>query len=118
MHPPSAADGDEYDPIEYKTPVTNSTFTFNTGAKTQADAEMSCQEQGGHLAVYSSEAEQADVEAYYEAQQWLLPKFYKYWWHGLNKNSSVYWTWTDGAAKGGHAAVLSGPRMRASPATL
>jgi hypothetical protein len=39
----------------------NYTFTFNIDYKSQADAQTSCQAQGAHLAVYVSEAEQAEV---------------------------------------------------------
>ncbi len=102
----ASADPYEYSPIEYKSTVTNNTFTFNLGPGTQAAAEASCQTQGAHLAVFVSDAEQADVEAYYRSSGWLFPKYHKSWYIGLNLNTSSAWVWTDGSATGGRTAGL------------
>jgi hypothetical protein len=98
---PPPADPEDYAPVEYKSPVTNNTFTINLAPRTQAAAELLCQAQGAHLAVYVSDAEQADVEAYYVANGWLFPNYHVSWYIGLNLNSSSAWVWTDGMATGG-----------------
>ena len=38
--------------------------------------------------MFTSAAEQADVEKYYMDHGWLFPDFYLTWYIGLNKNSS------------------------------
>ncbi len=105
-HRSYATDPDEYEPIVYKTAVTSNTFSFNLAPRTQADAEAHCQRQGAHLAVFTSAAEQADVEKYYMDNGWLLPDFNTNWYIGLNKNSSGDWVWTDGMATGETRASL------------
>jgi hypothetical protein len=102
----SAPDPDEYEPIVYKTPVTNNTFSFNLAPMTQADAEAHCQRQGAHLAAFISAAEQADVERAYMDRGWLFPDFHVNWFIGLNKNSSGHWVWTDGMVTGAAQAAM------------
>ena len=43
----------------------NITFLLNLTAVDQATAQQTCQERGGHLAAYTTTAEQAEVEAFY-----------------------------------------------------
>jgi hypothetical protein len=66
--------------------TTNQTFIFTPAVKNFTDAEQSCQDQGGHLASYSSEAEQAEVEKYYVSQGYMFPSFpgHAFYWLGLN----------------------------------
>jgi hypothetical protein len=56
----------------YTTPVSNVTFLFNSTNSTWDDAQNSCQMNGGHLAAYTSQEEQGDVEQFYESTGWLL----------------------------------------------
>ncbi len=41
------------------------TFLLNLTAVDQATAQATCQEKGGHLAAYTTTAEQAEVEGFY-----------------------------------------------------
>jgi hypothetical protein len=51
----------------YTTALSTKGFTFllNLTAVDQATAQQTCQEKGGHLAAYTTTAEQAEVEAFY-----------------------------------------------------
>jgi hypothetical protein len=51
----------------YTTKSTGVTFYYNATATDQASAETACALNGGHLAAYTSPAEQVG-----EQQQWLL----------------------------------------------
>jgi hypothetical protein len=52
----------DFGPVTYiASNTTGNTFTFNPDYQSQSNAEASCQKQGAHLAVYGSEAEQAEV---------------------------------------------------------
>jgi hypothetical protein len=53
--------------------LTNITFYFNTTLGTFADSELGCNMNGGHVAAYTSQDEQADVEGYYYRMGFLLP---------------------------------------------
>jgi hypothetical protein len=59
---------------------------WSVGVKNFSDAEASCQNQGGHLTSYQSEAEQAEVEQYYIKNGYLFPTFagHQFYWMGLN----------------------------------
>jgi hypothetical protein len=48
-------------PLSY-TSSRNNTFTFYSSVATQAAAQATCNQQGGHLASYVSEEEQFEVE--------------------------------------------------------
>jgi hypothetical protein len=67
----------------YTTLVTGATFTLNTEARMQADAEAICQSQGGHLAIFSSAQEQQDVEKGFTALGGLIPVFHQRYWLGI-----------------------------------
>lgn len=41
------------------------TFLLNLTAVDQATAQATCQDKGGHLAAYTTRAEQAEVEGFY-----------------------------------------------------
>ncbi len=74
--PPAAAAG--YAPLAYYTsPVSRQTYIFSNGLLTQAGALSHCALVGGSLAAYESLAEQADVEGYYVAAGYLLPRFHQ-----------------------------------------
>jgi hypothetical protein len=55
---------------------------------TQAYAEQSCNDQGGHLAYYSSLAEQAEVEQYYISNGYLMPTYTPAYWIGMRTNKT------------------------------
>lgn len=46
----------------YVSPKTNDTYLLNTTALNFVQAELSCNDQGGHLVTYGSFEEQRDVE--------------------------------------------------------
>jgi hypothetical protein len=48
-------------------------FAFNSAALDQKSAEKACNDNGGHLVSYGSEAEQLEVEGYFIGQGFLLP---------------------------------------------
>jgi hypothetical protein len=64
--------------------TTGGTFLLNVSYQGFAAAQQTCKDNGGHLASFSSEAEQAEVEKYYASQGFLFPSFHKFYWMGLN----------------------------------
>lgn len=72
------------------TTSTNATYYFNTTKTTFADAEISCKNNGGHIAGYSSLAEQQEVEAFFIAQGYIIPVFQPVYWYGANTNSTLW----------------------------
>jgi hypothetical protein len=53
--------------------VTGNVFTLYTSATTQADAELTCRTQGGHLASFASMDEQIEMEFAFMNRGVLLP---------------------------------------------
>ena len=51
----------------------NATYLLNTAALDQQSAQKVCNDNGGHLVHWDSEAEQLEVEAYYVSMGFLLP---------------------------------------------
>ena len=68
-------------------------ITFNGDPVSQAAAESSCRAQGGHLAWYGSQAEQAEVEQFYQDEGILLPGHQNYWigLRRLNASNETWW---------------------------
>ncbi len=66
----------------YTTKLTAVTFYLNTTPSTFDQAELACQTSGGHLATYSSFAEQVEVETFYIENYYLMPAFHKQYWMG------------------------------------
>ena len=52
-------------PVSPYTTSKGVTFQLNLTAVDQETAEATCKEQGGHVAAYTTSAEQAEVEAFY-----------------------------------------------------
>jgi hypothetical protein len=52
----------------------------------QAVAEATCNQQGGHLAYYASLAEQQEVEQYYISNGYLFPTYTPAYWLGMRTN--------------------------------
>ena len=67
----------------YTSEFSGATFTLNTAARMQADAEITCQSQGGHLAIFTSAQEQQDVERGFTTLGGLIPVFHQRYWLGL-----------------------------------
>ncbi len=88
---------------EYTARSTGSTFRFYADPLSQADAEAVCNEATGHLASYADIFEQAEVEAYFRDQGYLLPAYHKSYWLGLvadppaNQRQGPFssWRWLD-----------------------
>jgi hypothetical protein len=66
---------------------TTGTFLFNVSYQGFASAEQACKDNGGHLASFKSEAEQAEVEAYYTSMGYMFPAFHRFYWMGLNTSA-------------------------------
>jgi hypothetical protein len=79
----------------YKSPSTNYTYAFNNSAVNQQDAELGCQDAGGHLVTWTSLEEQIEVEEYFVSKGILIPGFHKSYWAGLRSSSWPYFQWMD-----------------------
>jgi hypothetical protein len=55
---------------------------------TQAYAEQSCNDLGGHLAYFSNLAEQQEVEQYHISNGYLLPTYTPAYWIGMRTNKT------------------------------
>jgi hypothetical protein len=51
------------------------TFYLNTTTANSTDAEDACKRNGGHLAAFTSQAEQREVEQFYITNGYLFPKW-------------------------------------------
>jgi hypothetical protein len=72
------------------TASTNVTFQLNLQLADARTAGMICLQQGGHLASYSSSAEQAEVEQFYIKKGYILPGFHKLYWMSLTSDYMLY----------------------------
>ena len=72
------------------TQITNVTFYLNTTETTFADAEVSCKDNGGHIAGFTNETEQYEVEQFFISQGYLLPTYNKVYWYGASTNSTLW----------------------------
>ncbi len=82
--------------VTYVAESTGATFIFHTTAATQADAEMQCNVDGGHLATYASLEEQGEVEGYLLQKGHLMAEFHKAYWLGLVADKPLgSWRWMD-----------------------
>ncbi len=69
---------------------TNATFTLHTTATDFNTAERACNDAGGHLAYYTSLAEQQEVEQYFVSSGVFYPTFTPAYWMGL-RSSKMMW---------------------------
>jgi hypothetical protein len=67
----------------YTSSYSGAAFTLNTAASMQADAEITCQSQGGHLAAYLGSEEQEQVERGFTALGGLIPVHHGLYWLGV-----------------------------------
>jgi hypothetical protein len=70
--------------------ITGNVFFLNTSMVNQTVAQRTCNANGGHLAAYSSQEEQAEVENFYLQGGWILPVFHSTYWMGLESNNSAW----------------------------
>jgi hypothetical protein len=69
---------------------TGNLFQLNVTLASMAVAQQTCNANGGHLAAYSSLAEQAEVESFYLSIGWLLPSFHKQYWLGMVSDNTAW----------------------------
>jgi hypothetical protein len=84
-------------PLSFVT-AANDTYTFSTAQLSSSSAATFCQNQGGQLASYQSQAEQLEVEQGFIDMGALLPGWHTAYWLGLfTKNTSEprTWRWSD-----------------------
>ncbi len=61
----------------YKGGTTDFSYILNTVMLNQSTADQACNDVGGRLASWSTQAEQYEVELFYIAQGLLIPNFHK-----------------------------------------
>ena len=80
-------------------PSTAAAYVFHPALATFAEAEETCWCDGGHLAAYFGEGQQASVENYFVDLGVLLQEFDPLYWTGLNTSTgdrgSPDWMYTD-----------------------
>lgn len=69
---------------------TGGRFILNTIPASFAAGERFCNDQGGHLAAFSSAEEQSEVEQYFLKLGTLYPTFNRMYWLGLRTNASAW----------------------------
>ena len=67
----------------YTSPTTGIAYYLNTTLDSQSGAERVCRSRGGHLVMYSSPAEQSEVESAFIYQGGLINGYHKAYWIGL-----------------------------------
>ena len=70
--------------------ITGNVFFLNTSFVNQSVAQATCNANGGHLAAWSSQEEQAEVENFYLQGGWILPVFHSTYWMGMVSNNSAW----------------------------
>jgi hypothetical protein len=81
--------------VSYTSPTTSRTYTWSAVAMNFSSSELWCQGQGGHLASYSSLAEQNETESYFISLGAMLPGYHKFYWLGLNTSKWPAFSWVD-----------------------
>jgi hypothetical protein len=86
------------------TAASKNTFFLNTSEVGFMDAETACRANGGHLASFKDIKEQAEVERWYTAGTWLLPKYHQVYWTGYSTAKGwPNFTPMDGTVRGGYS---------------
>jgi hypothetical protein len=82
----------------YKGGTTDNSYVLNTVKLNQTAAELACNDVGGRLASWSTQAEQYEVELFYLSNGYLITNFHKSYWMGLISTPAdpTYFTWVDG----------------------
>lgn len=66
----------------------NISYYLNTSATSQQEAEQTCLDWGGHLAIFTSNAtEQNEVEQFFVNSGALIPSYHEFYWIGLVADS-------------------------------
>jgi hypothetical protein len=74
-------------------------YVYHPSLATFQEAQETCACDGGHLAAYSSEGQQAGIEGYFYDLGVLMPEYDPLYWIGLNTTdrSEPDWKWVDPA---------------------
>ncbi len=70
---------------------TNNTYCLNTNMTGVDAGEQYCNDLGGHLVSWNSQAEQTEVEGYWVNAGLLLPTFHKLYWMGAFLSDEDIW---------------------------
>lgn len=87
-------------PPQLTSNITRNVFQLYLDKASQADAEATCQQEGGHLAVYVSDFEQTEIEAAYQQLGFLIPQYHKTYWMGIARTAKTGMRWLDGSLPG------------------
>ena len=79
----------------YTSPRSGSLYYMVSHPANGLAAEVSCNRLGGHLAVYTSTAEQVEVEAAFSRQGGLIGSFHGAYWLGLQASTYPDFYWLD-----------------------
>ena len=79
----------------YTSPKSQSNYMLNTTADTHANAEAACNLWGGHLAMWESVTEQAEVEQAFVSDGGLIGSFHQSYWMGLEVQDWPQFGWMD-----------------------
>jgi hypothetical protein len=82
-------------PPRYLVRNTGGNFFLLPEAHSFLDAELACQMHGGHLATYTSQMEQQEVEKYYTEGGYWFPTNFKFYWFGLRASNWPSFAWVD-----------------------
>ena len=79
----------------YTVQNTKATFFLVPTPKSFDDAELACQEQGGHLATFTTQLEQQEVENFYTTSGYWFPTNFRFYWMGLKATNWPAFRWVD-----------------------
>ena len=74
---------------------TGATFFLTPSAKSFEDAELACQTRGGHLATFTTQLEQQEVENFYTSNGYWFPTNFVFYWIGLRAINWPNFRWVD-----------------------
>ena len=105
LHPPPlhCAAPENISPPQYKSAVSKATFFLAPKPSTFEAAEQACQMGGGHLAAFTSGAEQTEVEKFFTDSGYWFPTNFKFYWMGLKAINWPTFAWTDKMVPGPNA---------------
>jgi hypothetical protein len=82
---------------KYVSPTTNQTYLLNTKLMNFSEAELYCNDNGGHLVSYLSQAEQYEIESAFQNLGVFFPLYHTQYWLGLFSTADTWprFTWFD-----------------------
>jgi hypothetical protein len=83
------------DPPRYLVRNTGGNFFLLSVPRSFEEAEQACQMHGGHLATYTSQLEQQEVEKFYTEGGYWFPTNFKFYWLGLKATNWPSFAWVD-----------------------